>query len=137
MAHFNWFEILQEWMPLFAANSPCSISYKTYEHFLQSFRSNEFQFYDYGRSGNMKKYGVPKPPKYELANSTFPIAIFSGKNDYCCQPKDIQRLGKELPNVVEMFEVRHSKWAHLDFIAAKEAKSYVIPHVMKIVSKYL
>lgn len=74
-------------VPLIAANVPSSISVRTYDHFMQAYKSKEFQRFDFGRAKNMKKYGQPKPPKYGFENATFPVAIFYGDNDYCVQPK--------------------------------------------------
>jgi len=32
-------------------------------------------------------YGKPVPPTFDLSKSTFPVAIFSGENDYCVHPE--------------------------------------------------
>lgn len=43
--------------------------------------ADKFQHYDMGPTKNMKKYGQPKPPEYDLRKVTSPVVLFYSKND--------------------------------------------------------
>lgn len=43
--------------------------------------SDKFQHYDLGTMNNMKKYGQPKPPEYDLKKVTSPVVLYYSKND--------------------------------------------------------
>lgn len=47
----------------------------------------QFNKYDYGLIGNLKRYGKRKPPAYDLSKVTVPVYIFHGANDYLATPK--------------------------------------------------
>lgn len=42
---------------------------------------NEFQKFDYGTEINMKMYGSPDPPKYDLSKIQVPVAVFYSDKD--------------------------------------------------------
>ncbi len=41
----------------------------------------KFKKFNYGWIGNLKRYGMIKPPAYDLSKVTTPIHIFHAKND--------------------------------------------------------
>lgn len=43
--------------------------------------SDKFQHFDLGVKKNMKKYGQPKPPEYNLQKVTSPVVLYYSKND--------------------------------------------------------
>ncbi len=45
------------------------------------------QGYDYGNSGNIKKYGQPRPPTYNINNITAPVALYSSDHDFLVGPE--------------------------------------------------
>lgn len=42
---------------------------------------DKFQHYDMGVVKNMKKYGQPKPPEYDLRKVTSPVVLYYSQND--------------------------------------------------------
>ncbi len=62
---------------------PASTSLKHFLHIAQLFHSKQFQMFDYGRNGNLKKYSTPTPTLYNFQkNATVPIALFTGDYDH-------------------------------------------------------
>lgn len=47
----------------------------------------QFNQYDFGLIGNLKHYGKPSPPAYDLNKVTAPVFIFYAPNDYLALPK--------------------------------------------------
>lgn len=52
------------------------------EFFSLSFTERWFGQYDYGAAGNMKKYGSPNPPKYDLSKIKVPITLMYSGDDW-------------------------------------------------------
>jgi hypothetical protein len=50
-------------------------------HLFQLAKSGRFQKYDLGKDGNMKRYGMKKPPQYNLTAITSPMIIFWSATD--------------------------------------------------------
>ena len=60
---------------------PHGTSTRSLNHFGQLVKSNQFQFFDYGKKQNIEFYGQEKPPLIPIENipkSEVPIALFSG-----------------------------------------------------------
>lgn len=66
-------------------------------HFGQNVNSRSFAKFDFGTIENKIRYNGPYPPKYKISqiNST-QVAILYGKADRLGDPKDLQKLVKEL-----------------------------------------
>lgn len=43
--------------------------------------TDKLQHYDLGFKNNMKKYGQPKPPEYDLRKVTSPVVLYYSEND--------------------------------------------------------
>lgn len=72
----------QTLLPVILDNTPAGTSTKTLEHFAQEIISQKFRQYDYGESKNMKIYGSPDPPNYDLSQIRVPIKLFYADNDW-------------------------------------------------------
>ena len=46
-----------------------------------------FQHYDYGKKGNLERYGSPEPWIYDLSKVTAPIYLYYGLNDLISTPE--------------------------------------------------
>ena len=70
---------------------PSSTSTKSFYHLGQMAKANSFQEYDYGKEGNLERYGQETPTNIDLSkfkDFDVPLAIFSGKNDELAVPID-------------------------------------------------
>ncbi|KMQ82045.1 lipase 3, partial [Lasius niger] len=123
-------------LPVILNNDPAGTSAKTILHFIQVYQSDKFRQYNYGREKNLLMYNSPEPPNYDLANITIPIALFYGSGDWLINTvhffKDVKRLHRILPNVVDIYEVPWSNFNHVDFVWAKDAPKLVYERVLRI-----
>jgi len=46
-----------------------------------------FQYYDYGRSENLQRYGQEEPWLYDLSRVTAPVYLYYGNNDLISTPE--------------------------------------------------
>ncbi|CAH0547936.1 unnamed protein product [Brassicogethes aeneus] len=114
----------QEIIPKMLGSVPAGQSTMQIIHYSQSIATGEFMQYDYGPKKNMKIYNSTTPPRYNLNIST-PIALFYSKDDIVNDKKDVLRLAKILPNLVDKYEVPYPHWTHLDFIVANNVQEFV------------
>ncbi|XP_042500115.1 triacylglycerol lipase 2-like [Macadamia integrifolia] len=108
-----------------------STSMKNIVHFSQTFRNGGFlKKYDYGSpSQNMKHYGKPEAPGYNLCNipRNLPMFLSFGGNDKVADVKDVNHLLEDLKTHDKDKITTHfvSKYAHMDFIFAMDVKEQV------------
>lgn len=53
------------------------------------------------------------PPDYNLSNVKAPIAVYCAKDDWLAVVKDVQKLVRALPNVINNYIVPHDKFNHI------------------------
>ena len=83
-------------------------------HYAQNIANKVFTAYDWGDSKeNRKRYGVPHPPSYQLSGIKTETALFWSSSDSLSSKEDMERLVKELPNVVAC---RKMALGHLDYL---------------------
>ncbi|CAG9771583.1 unnamed protein product [Ceutorhynchus assimilis] len=118
-------------------NEPSGSSFKTYLHFLQMHKADRFQFYDYELFENLKRYGRFKPPLYNLRSISgkVPIIISYGLNDYYGGPEDFERLIAEIPGAIGHI-VPWPFFNHVDFVFAKDAKTFVYNDCVRMLKMY-
>jgi len=105
-------------------------------HWAQGVRTNLFEMFDFGPTGNMQHYGQSTPPQYNLANypSTLPTALFTGGIDGLADPQDVQQLLNQLPSQVQVYN--RGDYGHLDFLLGYKAYQLTYPTVLQLLSKY-
>lgn len=104
-------------------------------HYGQEINSGYFRQYDYGTQ-NMFKYGRLTPPSYDLKKITAPVALFYSSYDWLASTTDVQRLGKQLPNVVKWKLIAYEKFTHLDFVIARDVRKLVYDEVLELMKKF-
>ncbi|XP_068738414.1 lysosomal acid lipase/cholesteryl ester hydrolase-like [Montipora capricornis] len=118
-------------IPVYVTHTPAGTSVKNAIHWLQMVNSKKFQRYDYGFFGNKRNYGQRKTPLYNLQSMTLPVVVYSGENDWLADPKDVQYLLSQLPNVIHSVEI--PKWNHLDFIYGLDAAPVVYNEIIEYI----
>lgn len=98
--------------------------------------TGKFQQYNHGIIGNLKKYKRLRPPVYDLSKIRVPVSLHYGQNDALTVPKDVERLYKELGNPIGKFKVPNDKFAHLDFVWAKDGKRLVYDKIVSLMERY-
>lgn len=65
------------------SKEPAGTSTKTVIHYAQEiYQNGNFQQFDYGAAGNIIKYGMKTPPKYNVKAIQTPIHIMYAMNDF-------------------------------------------------------
>jgi pimeloyl-ACP methyl ester carboxylesterase len=87
-------------MPTVAGHAPAGTSYLNMLHFLQMSQEKIWQLrkYDFGPTENMKKYGQPQPPQYDVKKIQKKIHLFAGTVDTLADVADVKQLYKDLPD---------------------------------------
>jgi len=98
-----------------AGHDPSGTSVLNMVHWEQLTFVDNFQKYDYGTDENMKIYGQPTPPLYNLGNITHEVHLFAGDEDMLADPTDVQRLKDEMVNATVHFH-EYSKVGHITFL---------------------
>ncbi|XP_028027186.1 lipase 1-like [Bombyx mandarina] len=119
------------------AHIPSGSSTKQFEHFGQGVSSRHFAKFDYGKVENFRLYSNSTPPEYPLQNITTPIAFFYGLSDLFAPPEDVLHLQRQLPNIIETYEVPFNKFSHVDFVYAKDLKKLVFARMLEIIILYV
>lgn len=121
-------------IPVYTSHAPAGTSVKNIIHYAQSVDSGKFQMFDYGPAENFRKYNQSDPPVYNVNKLTSPVALFSGTSDWLAVKSDVDKLKKELPNVV-LHQIIDD-WEHLDFIWAMDSPVVCYNEVIDILRKY-
>jgi len=105
--------------------------------FSQDIKTGQFKKYDFGRDGNMRKYGTPTPPFYSLASVTRPpIGFFYGAKDPLAVPKDVEHTIRELPPATVVARNLNPHYAHMDFTWGQNAVVDIYPQIMELIRRY-
>ena len=93
------FHIDTKRLHVLAAHEPGGSSIFAYNHFVQGVYNSTVQWYDFGREGNIRKYGQPTPPVYNVANLkklNVRWYFVYGEKDSMVAPKGMRRLFSEM-----------------------------------------
>jgi len=82
------------------AHFPGGCSSKDLRHFAQLIRSGQFNYFDYGPTGNVKEYGQKTPPPILTGKGektvSVPTALFIGEKDDLADVQDVPTLVKHI-----------------------------------------
>ncbi|KAJ2951720.1 hypothetical protein O0L34_g13885 [Tuta absoluta] len=133
---FDFAQINATQLPVIFGHYPSTFSIKQLIHYGQLVKSAKFQRYDYGADRNMAMYGSEQPPDYPVEKISTPVALFYSMNDWASTYKDVLILKDKLPNVVDFYKVPFDKWAHLDYLWAKDVKVLVYDRLLELLQRY-
>lgn len=92
---FSFLLIFQKTLAKIYSHVPAGFSLKTIRHYLQFSTRKKFEMYDYGEVKNLKIYGDPNPPLYNLSKLTCPTALYYSTGDSLVPP-EVRVLGPEI-----------------------------------------
>ncbi|XP_042860066.1 gastric triacylglycerol lipase-like [Penaeus japonicus] len=124
----------QKMVPVILSHNPAGASTQTLFHFVQGFNSGRFQQYDWGKKGNMLKYGTEQPPEYDVSKIDLPVTLFWAGNDWLTGKEDISRLEKQLPQLQASYKVSNPVFSHLDFLWANDVHSLVYDKLFEVLN---
>ncbi|CAG2062043.1 unnamed protein product [Timema podura] len=133
---FNDFSVNTTSLPVNLGHFPNGASQKTVAHIGQTVMSGRFSQFDYGRNMNLKKYGRPTSPDYDLEAITAPVALYYGDNDLLITPQDIARLFSVLKNSRDRTMKRFYTYSHFDFLWGVNVKSVVYDYILTVIDTY-
>lgn len=114
-------------------HTPAGAATRQLIHYGQLQRRNAgFRAYNYGRIVNLEQHGSREPPHYPLNEITAPIALHYGLNDNLAAVVDVQRLAAALSNVVELREIPHPEFGHIDFVWSTEIRTLLYNHMLAL-----
>jgi len=86
------------------AHFPSGTGLENVEHFVQIFKENKFQKFDYGLELNRKIYNRDTPPEFDLSKvSNFNIIQIVGEEDHISTPLDNHWLNAQLGSKVDYY----------------------------------
>uniref|UniRef100_A0A0N5CCP0 Lipase n=1 Tax=Strongyloides papillosus TaxID=174720 RepID=A0A0N5CCP0_STREA len=117
---------------VFLGHFPADTSLKNMNHWIQMVNSNKQQMYDYGsRYLNMKYYGQPRPPIYNISNVNVATYLHWSKSDYLANSKDvINSLVKKLKRSSLKGNFEYKDFNHLDFIWGLRAAPEIYNNIL-------
>ncbi|CAG5041729.1 unnamed protein product [Parnassius apollo] len=111
-------------------------SVKSLAHFGQLILSMKFHRYDEGKIGNLKKYGLKKPPEYNISKIVSPVFLICGQNDWLSSLKDVNELSSRLPNLIETYIVPEPYWGHNNYVWGLEAPELIFKKILDYLKRY-
>jgi hypothetical protein len=104
-----------------------AVSTKQLVHFLQLHLSGKFQQFDHGDQ-NLKFYGAPHPPEYNLQNVICPVYLYSGSEDLLIRPEDVEQLKTELQNTIKHETLQG--WNHMDVMLGRSSREALYKNIL-------
>ncbi|XP_073837766.1 lipase 3-like [Musca autumnalis] len=125
-------------LPEMLLTTPAGGSNLQINQYLQLATSCEFKAYDYGPEGNIRKYGKPKPPVYNVTNiqTREPIEFYYAENDFLAAWEDVKDLYGVLGDRAKWNRVRYRKYNHFDFTLSTNVKSCINNCILDRLDKY-
>lgn len=74
------------------------------------------------------------PPEYYPGNVSLPVALFSADGDWLADPKDVDWLTQQLPNIVLNKQVKG--WNHLDFLTGMNAPELCYADILRLIKQH-
>ncbi|PAA70176.1 hypothetical protein BOX15_Mlig031964g1 [Macrostomum lignano] len=102
-------------LPVYISHTPAGTSAMNLVHYAQAVQHKRFQKYDYGKTENMRRYGQPTPPQYNLYNIRVPLAVYHGEKDWLADPTDFSLLLPQIKHTLAR-DRNVSDYNHLDFV---------------------
>jgi len=115
-------------LPDILHHTPAGASTHTLLHYAQEHTTGGFHAFDWGSDRlNNQHHQSTKPPVYDLAKVTTPVALYWCDHDYFAEPGDILNTIMGLPNIVPgmNLEIEFKEFTHLDFLWGIDADKYV------------
>lgn len=112
------------------------VALKVLVHYYQLYKSGQFAYYDYGKSGNLIQYGQETAPSYKIGNIKAPMAIFYAPHDRLVSPKDVLYFVKQLTNVIFLKQMSYQHYSHFDFLWSKTVNEDVYNRVFEFIKQH-
>lgn len=112
-------------------HAPAGAAIRQVVHYGQLASVPDFRQYDFGLIENRRLYGSRTPPLYPIRNIRAPVAFYYSKNDLLAHTENVERIARQLPNLVHKYLISHDKFNHFDFLWGINLKHWVNDHVIR------
>ncbi|VVD04834.1 unnamed protein product [Leptidea sinapis] len=102
---------------------------KQYAHYGQNIRDKKFRRWDYGKWGNLLKYGWVDPPQYNLRRITVDITMHYTLGDNLLHELDVIGMSLSIPNC-KIRRVARRNFSHTDFVVANDSRELVTEYIL-------
>jgi hypothetical protein len=117
------------------SHEPGGSSINNVHHWVQIYRRGRMCRFDYGREGNMERYGVEVPPEYSyevLKEMGFDFHLFRGDADCVISEGDWEYLvGKVSGERVNVYVL--DDYAHLDYVWGEDAYEDIYLKILNVI----
>lgn len=115
---------------------PGGSSFHLVMHWAQRIRKDTLQKYDWGLAGNLKNYGRPTAPTYDLKKiKGVRLGMWTGLEDLYVTPKDIASFVEGMNADTFVLQKVLPTYAHFDFPWGKNAKTLLYPDVIDLLKQ--
>jgi lysosomal acid lipase/cholesteryl ester hydrolase len=122
---------------VYTSHAPAGTSTENILHWTQMVVSGKMQMYDFrDRKKNQQHYGQTIPPDYDLTNVRGKIHLFTSKEDYLADVKDVEEF--LIPNLNPTTVVEHRVFedlSHIDFVWATSMTSAVYQPILETIRR--
>ncbi|XP_075159951.1 lipase 3-like isoform X1 [Haematobia irritans] len=124
-------------LPELTRTHPSPASIRQINHFAQMSLAGKLQAYDFGHEGNIRKYGRPLPPSYNLANvhPETPIEMYFSDSDFMSNIPDLARTYKIIGRRARWHEFKY-KYSHLDLSVGLYIKECLYDCILDKIQEY-
>ncbi|XP_012160002.1 lipase 3 [Ceratitis capitata] len=117
-------------------NVPVGASSKQVLHYVQQYVTGGFNQFDYGTvDSNIRQYGQPSPPSYNVSSVRNCISLYYSETDYMCAAEDVRRLGRDL-QCAELNRMPYTAWNHGDFVWSRYARKALHEPIIARISSW-
>lgn len=102
-------------------------------HIVQSFRTKEVSYFDYGEEGNLEAYGQADPPRIPYENHDCPVAMYYSYEDDYADMEDGEWFADLLGDTVVTFN-KYSGYSHFSFEIGKDM--YYLDDMFDVLQDY-
>ncbi|GMT10963.1 hypothetical protein PFISCL1PPCAC_2260, partial [Pristionchus fissidentatus] len=121
-------------VPIYLAHNPAGTSIRNMVHFSQMVHNKRFAPYDLGKDVNMKLYGAPFAPEYDVSQIASPTYLFYSDADWLASPEDVEGfLMRRLNSTVLRVATKVSDFNHNDFMWGLRARKEIYDPIDNII----
>uniref|UniRef100_A0A0N5A640 Lipase n=1 Tax=Parastrongyloides trichosuri TaxID=131310 RepID=A0A0N5A640_PARTI len=123
-------------MQVYLGHSPADTSIQNMVHWMQMVHTGKQEMFDYRTEAeNIKHYGQPTPPEYDITNINGDTYLYWGDIDWLADPTDIKmHLLSNLNPAILKGNYNYTDFNHIDFTwglrAASEVYNVVLSNIM-------
>ncbi|CAL2045525.1 unnamed protein product [Caenorhabditis brenneri] len=119
---------------IYLAHNPAGTSSRNMLHFAQMVKRKRMSRFDHGQELNLKIYGSPQPPEYDIRRISSSIYLFYSDFDWLANPKDVEGfLIPMLPSKTLKKATKLRDFNHNDFLWGMRARKEIYEKIINTI----